>query len=146
VSAASSSREDWLDALAFPVLCFNDALVIVMGTREELTTATKAGLASGWFDDLRIVGSNDVAVTIKTARKLRGVGPFGGYNIFLNQRIQVELEPAGTPEPIDVSEVRERTLRSLEQWHGWQSRGDYEELRAGVEQARSVGEIIQLVQ
>ena len=62
-----------------------------MPTVDALTTCTKVALKNGYFDDLLIVDANGVGYQVKGARKLHGVGPFFGYNIFLNQRIKVEL-------------------------------------------------------
>jgi hypothetical protein len=79
--------------MAFPVLCFYGDLVRTRESYDKLTTTTAAGLKNGYFRDLLLVDSGGRAIRLTDARKLRGIGPFFGYNIFMNQRIKVELEP-----------------------------------------------------
>jgi hypothetical protein len=53
-----------------------------------------------------IVEANGKAYKVPGAKKLHGVGPFGGYNIFLNQKIKVELLFEGNPFQITADEVK----------------------------------------
>ncbi len=131
--------------LQFPVLCFWRHLFRIEKTAEAFTTTTKAGLKNRMFDNVLVIGSNSQAVRVKSARKLHGVGPFWGYNIFLNQRIKVELIFDGEPFQISVEDVRKRVLASFKQWHGWQTRDDFDNLKAAVEKASTVAEIIRLI-
>jgi hypothetical protein len=89
-----------------------------------------------------IVDSNGVGLKIRGAKKLHGVGLFWGYNIFLNQRIKVQPIIAGKPFEVSLSEVKELVLKSFRNWHGWEARGDFEELRAAVAKAGSIQEMI----
>ncbi len=131
--------------LQFPVVCFWRHLFRIETTAETFTTTTKAGIKNRMFDNVLVIGSNGQAVRVKSARKLHGVGPFWGYNIFLNQRIKVELTFDGEPFQMSVDDVRKRVLASFKQWHGWQTRDDFAELKAAVEKASTVAEIIRLV-
>lgn len=85
------------------------------------------------------------AYKVKGAKKLHSVGPFWGYNIFLNQMIKVELLFEGNPFQITVDEVKKRVLLSFKRRHGWSTRGDFEELRERVKNAKSILEIIRLL-
>jgi hypothetical protein len=74
--------------------------VLCRDTPEELTEANRLGLKRGWFDDLLIVGINLVAVRVKGATKLHGVGRFGGWNVFGEQKIRVSLSFAGASRAV----------------------------------------------
>jgi hypothetical protein len=132
-----------LSKLTFPLLCVRGELIRVRTSLDALTTTTKAGLKNGYFRGLVLVDSRGQAVPIKDAHKLRGVGLFWGYNVFLNQRIKVELELSGEPFTVSLNEVKEMVRKSFQRWHGWSTRDDFEELKAAVESARSISEIIE---
>jgi hypothetical protein len=134
-----------LPSFLFPVLCFWRELIRVTASLNQLTTTTRAGLTNGMFNSLLIVDGQGQAIKIKDAHKLHGIGLFWGYNIFLNQRIRVELEPSGEPFSISVDEVRGLVLKSFHTRHGWATRGDFEELEANVQKAASIPEIIRLI-
>ncbi len=65
-----------------------------------------------------IVEASGKAYKVTSAKKLHGVGPFWGYNIFLNQKIKVELLFEGKPFQITADEVKKRVLLSFKKWHG----------------------------
>lgn len=129
----------------FPIICFDRDSLRVRKDWDSLVTTTTAGVKNRMFDNILIVDANGTAVRVKSARKLHGVGPFWGYNIFLNRRIRVELVFDGEPFPMSVDDVRRLVLDSFRKWHGWRTRGDFKELKASVQNAQSVGEIIRLV-
>jgi hypothetical protein len=131
-----------LDAIEFPAACFNQTTVYVAPTAESATVCTRAALAGGWYDGLLVVGSNSVAVRIKNARKLHGVGLFWGYNIFLNQRIRVELVVEEKGLNLSLEEVKTLVFASFRKRYGWRTRGDFKDLCAWVKEAKSVAEII----
>jgi hypothetical protein len=133
-----------LDAstMAFPVLSFSKGVVLVTRSAEELTTCRKAGLNRGWFDTLLVVDSAGRGWSMAGARKMHGVGLLWGYNVFLNQKIRVELLCARGPFDVSVEDVRGRVLKSLDSWPGWEAAGDSEELRDAITVARSIPEMI----
>ena len=134
-----------MEHLRFPVLCFSQNLALVTQTEEDLTTCSKVGLRNGYFDNLLLVDSSGRGVRVKGAKKLHGIGPFWGYNMFLNQTIKVELIVAGEPFKVSLEEVKERVLDSFKKWHGWEARGDFEELRERITNAKTIPEIIRLL-
>jgi|GEM_PF-1875278 len=131
--------------ITFPVICFYRHLLRIRNDWDTLVTTTTAGVGNGMFDNMLIVDSNGKAIRVKSARKLHGVGPFFGYNIFLNQRIKVELTFDSEPFQMLTDDVRKRVLNSFQKRHGWQTRGDFDELKSSVENASTVAEIIRLV-
>lgn len=131
--------------IKYPVLCFSDPYLYVQCSPEEATTCTKSALNGGFFGNVLLVDSRGLGYKIKGARKLHGVGVLWGYNIFLNQRIRVELVQDGEPFEVSVDDVRQRVMKSFKRRHGWTTRDDFEELQQNVENARSIAEIIQLL-
>jgi hypothetical protein len=129
--------------LKFPVICFWRDLVRLRTSWEALTTTKKAGVKNGMFRDLLVVDSQGKCLRVKNAHKLHGVGLFWGYNIFMNQRIKVELELSGEPFNISLEEIKRMMFESFQRWHGWRSRGDFDELKASIEKAKSVSEIME---
>ena len=130
--------------LVFPVICFSQGIFEVMEDLGKLTTCNTLGLKRGWYDGLLIIDSLGKSVLVKSARKLHGVGRFWGYNIFLNQRIKVELTYEGKPFQTTVEDVRKRVLDSLSTWEGWQEQINFEEWKASFEKASTVAKIIRL--
>jgi len=132
--------------LSFPVICFNHGMAEAVCDYDTLTTTNKLALKPrGWYHGMIIVDQDGHAIRVKSATKLHGVGPFWGYNLFFNQRIKVRLNFDDTPLHVSVEDVRKRVLSSFNQWHGWQTRDDFDELKGSVEQAATVAEIIHLV-
>ncbi len=133
------------NTIKFPVLRFSQMLVGVKNKEDDLTTCTKVALKKGFFDDMLIVEASGKAYKVTGAKKLHSVGPFGGYNVFLNQKIKVELLFEGNPFQITADEVKRRVLLSFKKRHGWSTRGDFEELQDSIKNAQSILEIIQLL-
>jgi hypothetical protein len=82
---------------------------------------------------------------LKEARTLHRVGRFWGYDISLIQWIRVALEFDGPPFAISLDAVKSEVHRSLtKEYDLWSSGGSVPRLRAQVNQAKSVVEIIRL--
>ncbi len=86
-----------------------------------------------------------MGIRIRNAHKLHGVGLLWGYNIFLNQRIRVELEPGGEPFVVSIEEVKNMIRTSSLRWRGWLTRPDFKEFRARLLSAATVRDVIQLL-
>lgn len=130
-------------AIKFPVICINRNMLRIRHDEESLTTTTKAGLKNGMFDNLLIIDVTGKAHRVSKAKKLHGVGAFWGYNIFLNQKIKVQLIFEGEPYDISLDQVRELIFKDLRNWHGWSSREDFNELKQKVREASSISQLIQ---
>jgi hypothetical protein len=109
-----------VEDLRYPVLCFSQHLARVSQTADALTTCSKLALRKGgYYDNLLVVDSAGVGLRIKGAEKVRGVGPFWGYNIFLNQRVKVRPHIDGAPIQASLAKVKRYVLDSFDRWHGW---------------------------
>lgn len=129
----------------FPVLCFSQDIVSVSESADQLTTCSKVGLKKGYFRKLIIIDSAGALYKVNGAKKLCGVGPFWGYNIFLNQKIRVELSFKENPSPVSLQEVKNMVFMSFRKWHGWATRGDFEELNDKITNAQTFSEVIELL-
>lgn len=127
--------------LKLPAVCFHRDYALLLRHWDDLTITTSYGLKHGKLEGLLLVDHEGTAVRVEGARKLRGVGPFGGYGIFLNQKIKVELVYEGDPFPMPLADFKERLSQSFEEWHGWSAGSDFEDLREAVERATTYEEI-----
>lgn len=135
-----------VESLTYPVLCFSQYLVKVNPTMDSLLTCSRLALRKGGFyENLLVVDSSGIGMQIKGAEKVHGIGLFWGYNIFLNQKIRIKLRTDNGLVKLSLADVKQRVFRSFERWHGWSSRGDFDQLKASIERAASIREIISLL-
>ena len=131
------------DDLKYPALGkFPDGSLKVIPTSAYLTLNTAVGLREGYFTDLEIVDSRGKWIIVRAARKLHGEGRFGGYNLFLNQRIRVELDLHDEDRNSDVEQIRALILGDFESWLGWRSREDYTSLREAIISAPTITDLL----
>jgi len=134
--------------LVFPVVCFHSYgdFLSTAGDWDCLTSSNQLAVKRRVFNDVLLVDSDARAFHVNGARKLHGIGRFGGWNIFLNQTIRVELSFDGHPRTIGLDEFKERVFHDFSQNDElWSSADNFYELRSGVEQASSVAQIIRLL-
>ena len=132
-----------VDDLQFPVLgTFPNGSLEIAASPMNLTLNTSIGLRDGYYDGLRLVDARGKWFRVRGARKLHGVGRFGGYNLFLNQRIRVALDLEDEHRYAEVEEIRSIVLADFSAWDGWKSRGDFDVLVRRVQGARTVPEIL----
>lgn len=134
-----------IEPLKFPVLRFGRGMVFPAIDQAQLTECTKTALQKGFFSGLILVDSDGKAWKIKTARKLHGIGPFLGFNVFLNQKIRVELIPEGEPFEMSAAELKARVLECFRGAQEWSARADLDRLVISLEQAQSPADIARIV-
>jgi hypothetical protein len=118
-----------LTDLKFPIIYFNRFTFYIEHSADNLTITTKAGLKNRLFENLTIIDSNSKLFQVKSARKLHGIGPLWGYNIFLNQKIKIELSFSPTVKEVSLSDLKSMILKSFaREKHFWESRDDFNEL------------------
>src|SRR3712207_3519548 len=93
--------------LTYPIICISKRGTRIRHDESGFLTTTTAGLRNGFFDDLLVIDSAGVGLRVKTAKKKHSVGWFLGFNIFLNQRIRVDLVLEGEPFNVSVVELRQ---------------------------------------
>lgn len=133
-----------MDVIKYPVICFEKDFFRIRYNEESLTTTTRAGLKNGLFTNLFIIDSMYRGFKVKSAQKLYGVGLFGGYNIFLNQKIKVELLFEGEPQEVSLDEIKKRIIQSFRKWDGWKAGGHLQDLITDLKIAKSFEDIISI--
>jgi hypothetical protein len=131
-----------VDAIDFPILCFTQGIVFAKYNLESLSTCTTAALRYGYFDRMWFVDSSYSKFRVKSAGKLYGVGPFWGYDIFLNRRIRVQLTWETESHKLPLEEIKQSIFKSFKNWHGWASADGFDELQLSVKNAHTLLEII----
>lgn len=133
-------------ALKFPILAFVRDMVFPVRSQEEATQCTKYALNSGYFSGQILVDSDGVAIEVKEARKLHGIGALWGYDIFLNQRIKVEIElEAHSEQLLSLHAIKGRVLKALRGPQEWNASADVDNLIASVERAETISEVTNIV-
>jgi hypothetical protein len=136
---------DATNQLRFPVLEFANGMVFFVGKEAGITECSSYALKRGFFSGLLLVDSTGRAVRVKGAKKLHGIGPFWGYNIFLNQRIKIELIPDGAPYITTVNELRKLILDAFRGKQEWSARSDFDELTHRAERAESIEQLVRII-
>lgn len=131
--------------LGFPVLTFNRFGPSIFRRADDLTSTFASSLRQGWFDGLEIVDSRGKTFTVQQVRTVGSIGPFWGLSLFFSRRLRVDLTLRESDRPLSLEDVKARLARSFDEWEGWQARGDFPELKARVEAARTVGELIDAI-
>jgi hypothetical protein len=128
------------EALTFPCLAIGERGIWTMAWKTVV--ATRLMLKHRYYDGLRIVDSSGSEYAVKSATRLRGYGPFGGWNLFFNQRVSVRLQVEPTGKTFTVEELRAIVRTDFKSWHGWESRVGIEETKREIAAAGSCAEIL----
>jgi hypothetical protein len=130
----------------FPIVAFQaDDGYWIYRNWDTLTTANTTALRNGYFDHLLLVDSAGHAIEVDGATKLHGIGPFMGFNVFLQRRMRVEPKFKGELFDLSTDDVRKLVFKSWKQFPIAESADNFDELKASVARAASVGEIIALL-
>ena len=132
-----------VDDISFPALGrLANGILDVLPTAEHLTLNTASGLKGGFYTGYELVDANGRWFRVVSARKLHGVGPFGGYNPFLGQKIRVELEIEDSRREASLEEVRGLVVSEFASSSSWQSRDDFDSLQAEITSASTLAELL----
>jgi hypothetical protein len=97
----------------FPVIALKSSVIYFGREKDDIVTCTKTALNKGFYKGLKIIDSDGVLFTIKDAKKVETVGPLWGYNIFLNQKLRVELNLAAMYEKVSLEDFKIQILRII---------------------------------
>ena len=100
----------------FPVAALYDGDMIVFETFDCMTVCAKSDLKAaqhGPYAKATILDSEGMAWEMDGARKLHGVGPLWGYNIFFNQTIRVQPTIVGAPRQAEINTVKREVIKRL---------------------------------
>jgi len=133
-----------LSIVRFPVITFsNDRLMYFGRKRDDIEICSKTALKNGFYKGLRVIDSDGIEYKIKAAGKVGTVGPLWGYNIFLNQKLQVELYLGKAGNVVSLDSLKMQILKIMKSDKTfWDSDGMIEEKINFINNATSHFEII----
>lgn len=132
------------DKIRFPAITFDRFAFNVVQDLDNLTRTTSAGLANGLFNNLQIVDSVGILYFVTAATKLKGIGPFWGYNIFLNQNIRLNLVLSTETKELTLPDLQRKVIAAINKERDfWSSGGNIGEVRKLVYDATSIADLIQ---
>lgn len=101
----------------FPVVAlYYDGGMTVWETFDCMTICAKSDLKAGprgRYARATILDSEGMAWEMDGARKLHGVGPLWGYNIFFNQTIRVQPTIVGEPKQAEINTAKREVIKRL---------------------------------
>jgi len=135
-----------VDDVLFPALGrLANGVLDVLPTANHLTLNTANGLRNGFYTGYELVDSRGRWFRVVSARKVHGVGPFGGYNPLLGQKIRVELEIEDEGREATLEEVKRLILDEFASGSSWRSRGDFDSLQARLSASTSIAELLRQI-
>ena len=133
-----------IQKINFPVITFDRFAFNIVHDSDQLTRTTSAGLANALFKDLQIVDSSGNLYLVKSAAKVKGIGPFWGYNIFLNQNIRIKLVLSTETQELTLPDVKNKVITATNKERNfWSSGGNINQLRKLVVDSPSIADLIQ---
>lgn len=97
--------------IRFPVITISKGTIGIFHDVSKLTLCSAFALKRGHFNGLKIFDSALQCFTVKSAKKLNNVGPFWGFDLFLNQWIRVEFEFRAKPTIFTLKELQNLILK-----------------------------------
>lgn len=125
----------------YPIIAFSASDVHLARNEDEILICSKTALNNGFYKNMKVIDSSGVLYSIKNATKVKGHGLFWGYNIFLNQKIQVELIINESQIETDIETLKKLILKGMKKSF-WDSGGNYKEIINKIHLSNSIHEII----
>ena len=132
-----------LSELRFPVLCFSADDIFPVRSCTDLTTGTSYALRRRRYQNLEIIDQGNALVKVTEVKKVSGIGPFWGYNIFLNQRIKLHFAVDKVKTVLDFEDVKRRVLATVHRSMLWNSLVGFDELKADLERSTDTQGLIE---
>jgi hypothetical protein len=112
-----NSELEFNQGCRFPaIVLYEDGDLAVYEAQEGLTICSRTDLKAGQrgrFARATIVDSDGTAWEMDGATKLHSVGPFWGFNIFLNQSIRVLPTISAKPKPTDLDVLKSEIVKRV---------------------------------
>ena len=124
----------------FPIIAFSSSTVHVARNEDEILLCSKTALSNNFYKGMKIIDSTGTLFNITNAKKIRGHGLFGGYNIFFNQKIEVELM-IKSQNSIDIDDFKKLILNNLNKSF-WDAGGNYNIILDKINSLSSIDSII----
>lgn len=133
-----------LSTVRFPVIIFSNNRLMYFGRKkDDIETCSKTALKNGFYNGLRIIDADGIGYMITGAGKVGPVGPLWGYNIFLNQKLRVELYVEKASDVVSLDSLKMQILNAVNYNRPfWDSDGTINEKIDFINRATSHFEII----
>ena len=127
----------------YPVIRFYKEVFSVISSEDQFGTCNLLAFKKGTLIGCLLVDSDGLACRIQSVKKLGLKGLCGGFDIiFLNPMLKIESIIDDTSFTMTVEDLRSRVLHAFNSWDGYESRGDFDEMKYGVMNGKSVADII----
>lgn len=137
---------EYLNQMRFPIICITNNYLRVEKSLNTFQVTTVAGLNNGIYKNITVIDSSGKVFKVKNARKLHGVGIFGGYNIFLNQKIKVCIEFESETGDLSLDDFKDKIWEQIKkEEHFWSSAWNMNELKAEIDKAEKYEDVMELL-
>ncbi|KAA6437968.1 hypothetical protein FEM33_19035 [Dyadobacter flavalbus] len=131
------------EKIIFPIIKFDRFSFEIIPCLDILTKTTSAGLRNRLFENIVIVDSNGFTYFVKNATKVKGLGRFFGYNIFLNQTILVDLNFEPNIEKIQLNDLKKKMVKNVHKEKAfWASGGNFDKIIELINHSESINALI----
>jgi len=129
----------------FPVLCIGrKGFLTAVTDRNALETCGQSALDSGYFVGMLLVDSSGRSWEVRSAEKVAGVGPLGGWRLLRSRRIRVQLELVES-HPFDLAGLQDRVCEAIDQLPAqWEVVEETTDTKARVSTAGTIRDLIGL--
>lgn len=134
-----------VNSFVYPIICFSDKVFRIYTSATELCTSSPASaLTEGWFTNMIVIDSAGNNYRVLHATKVGNAGWLWVGPLPI-RKIKVELDVKHVAADVSVDDVRQRMYNATIRWHGLESRTDFDELKAAIDKAQTVAELIRIV-
>ncbi|MCC9019748.1 hypothetical protein [Flavobacterium lipolyticum] len=129
----------------YPIVAFSKSAIHLARNSDEILVCTKTALKNNFYKNMKIVDSAGILYKVNNAIKLKGHGFLWGYNIFLNQKVDVELVFTEDPILINIEDLKKMLLSSLK-GEFWRSGDNHSKIIKEVENTTNFHHIIKYLE
>jgi hypothetical protein len=127
--------------LEFPIIAFSKNSFHIARNENEILICTKIALKNNFYKEMNIVDCTGASYNILNAKKIKGIGLFWGYNIFLNQKIKVELIYKDDCSNLNIELFKSKVLNYIKK-ERWDSSDNFEDIKLKINQLNNFKQII----
>ncbi len=134
-----------INKLDFPVITFDKANNIFYARNtKDLIICSKRSFEKGFYKGLLVIDIKGNEYLIEDAKKVENVGGFSGFNIFLSQKIKVELIFNQSFTSVSLEKFKEKLLYAYNLHSSfWDAGGDLGDIINYIKNAYSIRSIIE---
>lgn len=129
--------------LNFPIVAFSKSVVHYARDKAEITICSRIALRNGLYTNMQIIDCDGAHYHVINALKLGTVGPLWGLNIFLNQKIRIELNFSDEVSNVSLEDFKRIILSAITEQGD--SDGMYNQKIASIRRATTIREIIEML-